>query len=127
LDGLKVHLGQWRDRQERKCHDSHHSQRRHDQRGRDRPANEGFREVHGVVPAAGDVAPGALAATAVDVIVTRALASSLYCPSVTPRSPSVRPVLITVRSPDAGPSSIRRGSATFSPLTIQANRPWAPR
>ena len=52
LDGRKVDLRQRSDRQERKGDDADEGQRRHQQRGGDRPADERFGEVHELLPAA---------------------------------------------------------------------------
>ena len=90
LDGRKVHLRQRSDRQERKGDEADEGQRRHQQRGGDRPADERFGDVHELLPA---TAAGGGALTA-----TGALRWSLYCPSVTMRSPPLRPEVTTVRS-----------------------------
>ena len=54
---------------------------------------------------------------------TRASRFSLNCPSVTTRSPSLRPEVTTVRSPVVGPTLIGRGSAVSFGVTIHANKP----
>ena len=61
LDGRKIHLRQRGDRQERKGDQADECQRRHQQRGGDRPADERFGEVHELLPAA--AVGGALTAT----------------------------------------------------------------
>ena len=52
---------------------------------------------------------------------------SLYCPSVTIRSPPLSPEATTVRPSYVGPTSIGRGSARFFAVTVQTNRPCGPR
>ncbi len=88
LNGGKVHLRQGSDRQKRIGDQSHERQRRHQQRGCDRPANEWFGDVH-ELPAD--------PATCGEVNVTGALRWSRYCPSVTTRSPPERPEVTIVR------------------------------
>ena len=61
------------------------------------------------------------------VMVTGALACSLYWPSVTTRSPSLTPELTMVRSPVVVLVWIGRGSTVPSALTTQANSPRGPR
>src|SRR5262249_13953297 len=92
LNGGKIHLRQRRDRQERIGDQADEGERRHEQRGGDRPAGEG--------PGGGpEVLPGpAGGAVGADVTVTGASFCSLYCPSVTMRSPPLRPLATTVRS-----------------------------
>src|SRR5262249_34983670 len=118
LDRRKIDLRQGRDRQERKCRDAGKRDRRHQQRGGDRAADERLGEVHLTLPASADCGV---------VKLTGALRASRYCPSVTTRSPSRRPEVTTVRSPDVGPTSIARGSAVLLAATIHANKPRGPR
>ncbi len=87
LNRGKVHLRQGRDRQKRIGDHAHECQRRHQQRGCDRPADEWFGDVH-ELPA--DPAIGG------EVYVTVALRWSRYCPSVTTRSPPERPEVTIV-------------------------------
>ena len=50
LDGRKIDLRQRRDRQKRERDEADEGQRRHQQRGRDRPADERFGNVHDAFP-----------------------------------------------------------------------------
>ena len=70
----KSTCGKRGDRQERKGDQADEGQRRHQQRGGDRPADEWFGDVHELLP---DAAVGG------EVTATGALRWSLYCPSVT--------------------------------------------
>src|SRR5215467_5986620 len=80
--------------------------------------DEGCGEVHLLLPAS---------AACGGVMLTGALRESLYCPSVTTRSPSLRPVVTIVRSPALAPTSIVRGSAVLLAVTVHANSPRGPR
>ena len=118
LNGGKIHLRQRCDRQERIGDQTDECQRRHQQRRGDRTADEGFGEVHEFPPAP---------AIGGEVTVTGASRWSLYCPSVTIRSPPLSPEATTVRPSYVGPTSIGRGSARFFAVTVQTNRPCGPR
>src|SRR5262249_2415894 len=118
LDRGKIHLRQGSDRQKRIGDQPHERQRRHHQRGGDRSSDEWFGDVH-ELPA--DPAIGGA------VYVTVALRWSLYCPSVTMRSPPARPQVPIVRWSYLGPVAIGRGSATSLLLTVQMKRPSGPR
>src|SRR5580704_2166934 len=119
LNGREVDLRQRRYRQERKRDDADKGQSRHHQRGRDRPPDERFGNIH-------DAFPG-VAAVDGAVMVTGALVCSLYWPSVTTRSPSLTPELTMVRSPVVALVWIGRGSTVPSAFTTQANNPRGPR
>ena len=98
LNGRKIDLRQRRDRQEREGGDADERDRRHQQRGGDRPADERLGEVH--------EAPLFVRLAACASMLTGALVFNLYCPPVTTRSPSAMPEVTMVRSPTEGPTSI---------------------
>src|SRR5579864_6114217 len=105
LDGRKVDLRQRRHRQERKGDDADEGERRHQQRGSDRPSDERFGYVHDWPPRA--TARGSMMVTAAPVC-------SLYWPSVTTRSPAAMPEVTMVRSSVVVPVTMGRGSTVLS-------------
>src|SRR5207237_4854354 len=131
----KVYIGQIAHRQQAIAHDPEHQDPEHDQGGHHGPANEEFGDVHDYSPRARGfwefcavpvLLPVVDGVTAACFNSTLAPGTNRNCPSVTTRSPGVRPLSTT-----ACPSLLRltitgRVSTVMSGLTTKTNCPCCP-
>src|SRR5262249_17525698 len=91
------------------------------QRGRDRPLDEWLGNIHD------ERSRLAIAGAAAPCSVTSEFCRSLYWPSTTTRSPSPRPDVMMVKSPDVEPEVMARACAMLPSATTQVKMPSGPR